>query len=163
MGRPRCAVPSRRLALRCTSCQHSGPVRQARLTASLDRTADLHRLVRPLVDAVGSHVMSADRVHADDTTVPVLDPGLGHTKTGRLWCYVRDDRPWRGPDDGENRGYSAVFFAFSRCGIDCAWYSWQYGSAGPAPRGAAGDDRGGHKKRRTFPCCVLRWLSWWWL
>jgi transposase len=54
------------------------------------------RLVRPLVDAVGSHVMSAERVHADDTTVPVLDPGLGHTKTGRLWCYVRDDRPFAG-------------------------------------------------------------------
>jgi transposase len=28
-----------------------------------------------------------------DTTVPVLDPGLGRTKTGRLWCYARDDRP----------------------------------------------------------------------
>jgi transposase len=47
-------------------------------------------LLRPLVDAVGAHVMAADRVHADDTTVPVLDPGRGTTKTGRLWCYVRD-------------------------------------------------------------------------
>jgi transposase len=54
------------------------------------------RLVRPLVDAVGAHVMAADRVHADDTTVPVLDPGRGTTKTGRLWCYVRDDRPFGG-------------------------------------------------------------------
>jgi hypothetical protein len=54
------------------------------------------RLVRPLVDAVGVHVMAAERVHADDTTVPVLHPGLGHTKTGRLWCYVRDDRPFAG-------------------------------------------------------------------
>jgi transposase len=53
-------------------------------------------LLRPLVDAVGAHVMTADRVHADDTTVPVLDPGRGHTKTGRLWCYVRDDRPFGG-------------------------------------------------------------------
>ena len=54
------------------------------------------RLLRPLVDAVGAHVMAADRVHADDTTVPVLDPGRGTTKTGRLWCYVRDDRPFAG-------------------------------------------------------------------
>jgi transposase len=45
------------------------------------------RLVRPLVDAVGAHVMAAERIHADDTTVPVLDPGRGNTKTGRLWCY----------------------------------------------------------------------------
>jgi transposase len=53
-------------------------------------------LMRPLVDAVGAHVMAAERVHADDTTVPVLDPGRGKTKTGRLWCYVRDDRPFAG-------------------------------------------------------------------
>jgi len=38
--------------------------------------------------------MTAERVHADDTTVPVLDPGRGRTNTGRLWCYVRDDRPF---------------------------------------------------------------------
>jgi transposase len=54
------------------------------------------RLVRPMVDALGAHVMAAERVHADDTTVPVLDPGRGTTKTGRLWCYVRDDRPFGG-------------------------------------------------------------------
>jgi transposase len=54
------------------------------------------RLLRPLVDAVGTHVMTAERVHADDTTIPVLDPGRGTTKTGRLWCYVRDDRPFAG-------------------------------------------------------------------
>jgi hypothetical protein len=38
--------------------------------------------------------MSADKLHADDTPVPVLAPGNGKTKTGRLWTYVRDDRPW---------------------------------------------------------------------
>jgi len=54
------------------------------------------RLVRPLVEAIGAHVMAAERVHADDTTVPVLDPGRGKTKTGRLWCYARDDRPFAG-------------------------------------------------------------------
>src|SRR3954468_5799158 len=36
--------------------------------------------------------MSATKLHADDTPVPVLDPGRGRTKTGRLWTYVRDDR-----------------------------------------------------------------------
>lgn len=41
------------------------------------------RLMRPLVDAVGAHVMVTERVHADDTMVPVLDPGRGRTKTGR--------------------------------------------------------------------------------
>lgn len=35
---------------------------------------------------------------ADDTPIPVLDPGRGRTKTGRLWVYARDDRPWNGPE-----------------------------------------------------------------
>ena len=55
------------------------------------------RLTRPLVDALARHVMAGERVHADDTVVPVLEPGLGRTRTGRLWTYVRDDRPFAGP------------------------------------------------------------------
>jgi len=51
------------------------------------------RLLAPLVEALRRHVMSAEKLHADDTPVPVLAPGLGKTKTGRLWTYVRDDRP----------------------------------------------------------------------
>jgi transposase len=51
------------------------------------------RLLDPLVAALGRYVRAADKVHADDTPVPVLDPGRGKTKTGRLWTYVRDDRP----------------------------------------------------------------------
>jgi transposase len=50
-------------------------------------------LLRPLVDALASAVMGAKKLHADDTPVPVLAPGAGKTKTGRLWVYVRDDRP----------------------------------------------------------------------
>ncbi len=50
-------------------------------------------LVEPLVDAVGRYVIAAGKIHGDDTSVPVLDPGRGKTKTGRLWVYVRDDRP----------------------------------------------------------------------
>ena len=39
----------------------------------------------------------APKLFADDTTLPVLDPGRGRTKTGRIWCYAVDDRPWAGP------------------------------------------------------------------
>jgi hypothetical protein len=45
------------------------------------------------VEALRRHVMRATKLHADDTPVPVLAPGLGKTKLGRLWTYVRDDRP----------------------------------------------------------------------
>jgi len=41
-------------------------------------------------------VMSSTRIFADDTLLPVLDPGRGRTKTGRLWGYAIDDRPWNG-------------------------------------------------------------------
>lgn len=50
-------------------------------------------LLEPLVRALRRHVLSAEKLHADDTPVPVLAPGLGKTKLGRLWTYVRDDRP----------------------------------------------------------------------
>jgi len=51
-------------------------------------------LLTPLADAIGKHVRQAAKIHADDTPIPVLSPGNGKTKTGRLWTYVRDDRPW---------------------------------------------------------------------
>lgn len=57
----------------------------------------------PLVEAIRSHVFAAERIHADDTTVPVM--AKGKTRTGRLWTYVRDDRPFGGPDPP-----AAVFF-----------------------------------------------------
>ncbi|MBU9211660.1 IS66 family transposase [Burkholderia multivorans] len=50
-------------------------------------------LLLPLVDAIRRHVFAATKIHADDTPVPVLAPGNGKTKTGRLWTYVRNDRP----------------------------------------------------------------------
>ena len=50
----------------------------------------------PLVEVVRAHVFAAERLHADDTTVPVLD--VGRTRIGRLWTYVRDDRPFAGAD-----------------------------------------------------------------
>src|SRR6267154_2184455 len=51
------------------------------------------RLLEPLVEALRRYVIAAGKLHADDTPVPVLAPGNGKTKTGRLWTYVRDDRP----------------------------------------------------------------------
>jgi transposase len=50
----------------------------------------------PLYELVISTVLSSNKVFADETTLPVLDPGRGRTKTGRLWCYAVDDRPWAG-------------------------------------------------------------------
>ena len=49
-------------------------------------------LLDPLVEAIGRHAMSEGVLFTDDTPVPVLDPGRGKTKTGRLWAYVRDGR-----------------------------------------------------------------------
>jgi transposase len=57
----------------------------------------------PLVTEICTHVFAAERIHADDTTVPVL--AKGKTRTGRVWTYVRDDQPFAGPDPP-----AAVFF-----------------------------------------------------
>jgi transposase len=54
-------------------------------------------LLEPLAAAITRHVRAGAALHADDTPVPVLDPGRGKTKTGRLWVLVRDERPWAGP------------------------------------------------------------------
>ena len=64
-------------------------------------------LLSPLLDALKKHVLGGTKLHADDTPIPVLAPGSGKTKTGRLWAYVRDDRP-----AGEDTA-PAVWFAYS--------------------------------------------------
>jgi transposase len=51
----------------------------------------------PRYDLVVTTVLSSPKIFADDTSLPVLDPGRGRTKTGFLWCYAVDDRPWCGP------------------------------------------------------------------
>ena len=61
----------------------------------------------PLVEQLRRYVMSAGKLHGDDTPVPVLAPGSGKTKTGRLWTYVRDDRP------AGSQEAPAVWFAYS--------------------------------------------------
>src|SRR3954470_22733432 len=60
----------------------------------------------PLLRLVEAHVMASERLHADDTTVPVL--AKGKTDTGRCWIYVRDDRPFGGADP------PAAMFYYSR-------------------------------------------------
>ena len=98
-------------------CDHQPLYRQsemyARQEVELERStlADWvggsSRLLEPLVETLRRYVMAAGKLHADDTPVPVLAPGNGKTKTGRLWTYVRDDRP-----SGDSAA-PAVWFAYS--------------------------------------------------
>ena len=77
---------------------------RATLAAWVGEASDLFD---PLVAALGQYVRSAEKLHADDTPVPVLDPGRAKTKTGRLWTYVRDDRP------ASSRAPPAVWYRYS--------------------------------------------------
>jgi transposase len=64
-------------------------------------------LLTPLANALNRYVLAGSKLHADDTPVPVLQPGRGTTKHGRLWTYVRDDRARASSDP------AAVWFAYS--------------------------------------------------
>lgn len=98
-------------------CDHLPLYRQSQIYAregvELERSTladwvgQASHLLNPLVDAIRRHVLAGDKLHADDTPVPVLAPGQGKTKTGRLWTYVRDDRP-AGSDEPP-----AAWFAYS--------------------------------------------------
>jgi transposase len=65
----------------------------------------------PLVEVIRTHVFAAERIHADDTTVPVL--AKGKCRTGRLWTYVRDDRPFA----GTAAPAAAFFYSADRGGV----------------------------------------------
>jgi transposase len=54
--------------------------------------------LRPVHERLLEHIRSSTKIFADETTAPVLDPGRGRTKTGQLWAYARDDRPFGGAD-----------------------------------------------------------------
>jgi|SRR6202795_1132188 transposase len=98
-------------------CDHQPLYRQSEIYARQD--VELERstladwvggsagLLEPLVEALRRYVIAAGKLHADDTPVPVLAPGNGKTKTGRLWTYVRDDRP------AGDTAAPAVWFAYS--------------------------------------------------
>jgi len=98
-------------------CDHQPLYRQSEIYArqgvELERStmADwvggCSRLLEPLVEALHRYVIAAGKLHADDTPVPVLAPGQGKTKTGRLWTYVRDDRP------AGDSAAPAVWFTYS--------------------------------------------------
>jgi transposase len=64
-------------------------------------------LVHPLVEALRRYVLAPGKIHSDDTPMPVLSPGNGQTRTGRLWVYVRDDR------HSGSTAPPAVWFAYS--------------------------------------------------
>ena len=98
-------------------CDHLPLYRQSQIYAregiDLDRStlADwvggASALLDPLVRAIGRYALTTYKIHGDDTPVPVLFPGRGTTKQGRLWTYVRDDRPAGSADP------PAVFFRYS--------------------------------------------------
>jgi len=52
--------------------------------------------LKPLHQCLFTTVLASTKIFADDTPIPVLDPGRGKTKTGRFWAYGHDDRPWQG-------------------------------------------------------------------
>jgi transposase len=89
-------------------CDHLPLYRQSQIFArhgvELDRSTLANWVggavwwLEPLQARLAEHVFAAPTLFADDTPIPVLDPGRGRTKTGRLWVYARDDRPWKGPD-----------------------------------------------------------------
>ena len=76
----------------------------------------------PLYDLLISTVLASPKVFADDTPLPVLDPGRGRTKTGRLWCYAVDDRPWCGP----SHPAAAYVYSEDRRGIRPATHLAQF-------------------------------------
>jgi transposase len=89
-------------------CDHLPLYRQSQIFArhgvELDRSTLANWVggavwwLEPLQARLAEHVFASQMLFADDTPIPVLDPGRGRTKTGRLWVYARDDRPWNGPD-----------------------------------------------------------------
>ena len=80
------------------------------LSTLADQVGACAAVLKPLLTLIEAHVMAAERLHGDDTTVPVL--AKGKTDTGRIWVYVRDDRPFGGPAP------PAALFHYSRdrCG-----------------------------------------------
>src|ERR1700734_3800121 len=74
------------------------------LSTLSDQVGACAAALRPLHALIEAHVLAAERLHSDDTTVPIL--AKGQTKTGRVWTYVRDDRPFGGKDPP-----AALFYA----------------------------------------------------
>jgi len=98
-------------------CDAQPLYRQAQILARQGVTLDRSTLanwvgracwwLQPMYDLMVATVLAAPKVFADDTTLPVLEPGRGRTRTGRLWCYAVDDRPWCGS------GHPVAVYAYS--------------------------------------------------
>ena len=98
-------------------CDHLPLHRQSQIFAregvDLDRTVlarwvgEVASLLEPVAEVLHRYVLDTDKLHGDDTPLPVLAPGTGKTKIGRFWTYVRDNHP-----AGDNAA-SAVWFACS--------------------------------------------------
>jgi len=80
------------------------------LSTLADQVGACAAVLRPLHDLIAAHVLAAERIHGDDTTVPVL--AKGKTKTARAWVYVRDDAPFGGPNL-QGTGPPAAMFHYS--------------------------------------------------
>jgi transposase len=74
------------------------------LSTLVDQVGACAAALKPLHALIERHVLAAERLHGDDTTVPIL--AKGQTVTGRVWVYVRDDRPFGGKDPP-----AALFYA----------------------------------------------------
>ncbi len=98
-------------------CDHSPLHRQSQIFAregiELDRSilarwiGEVAALLTPVAEVLRRYVLDTEKLHGDDTPLPVLAPGTGKTKTGRFWTYVRDNRP------AGDKAAPAVWFAYS--------------------------------------------------
>jgi transposase len=98
-------------------CDHTPLYRQSQIFAregvDLDRSilarwvGEVASLLEPVAEVLRRYVLDTDKLHGDDTPLPVLAPGTGRTKTGRFWTYVRDNRP------SGDKSAPAVWFAYS--------------------------------------------------
>jgi transposase len=89
-------------------CDHTPLYRQSQIFARHGVEIDRSTLagwvggacwwLEALYEKLCKNVFASDHLFADDPPVPVLDPGRGRTKTGRLWVYAREQRPWGGPE-----------------------------------------------------------------
>ena len=98
-------------------CDHQPLYRQSQIFAregvDLDRSilarwvGEAAALLAPVAEVLRRYVLDTEKLHGDDTPLPVLAPGTGNTKTGRFWTYVRDNRP------AGDKTAPAVWFAYS--------------------------------------------------
>ncbi len=102
--------------------------------------------IAPVVSRLKEILLSSARVFADETTVPVLDPGRGRTKTGYFWAVARDDRPWGGADPpavvysyapGRGQEHNDRLLGAYRGILQCDGYATYKKLAGPKDDGGA--------------------------